>query len=241
MRCIVIDDEILALDQTRSYIGKIPFLELAGTFSDPFDAMDYLMKNRVDLIFTDIEMNDINGVQLMSSLNNRPMVIFISAYERYAIDGYSLDAIDYLLKPVPFERFLKAANKAYGTFTQRDGARAAAVVSDLFSAPPPAFPDYIFVKTDNRLIKLFFADILFVEGYGDYIKIHLQDNRTILSLQNMGALEVKLSANFARVHRSYIVAIDKIDEIERKRIKIGKHTIPISDSYQEAFFARLYN
>ena len=238
MRCIVIDDEILALDLTRSYIEKIPFLELAGTFSDPFDAMDYLMKNRVDLIFTDIEMNDINGVQLMSSLNNRPMVIFISAYERYAIDGYSLDAIDYLLKPVPFERFLKAVNKAYEAFTQRDISRTA---PDLVSSAAPGFPDYIFVKTDNRLVKLFFADILFVEGYGDYIKIHLQDNRTILSLQNMGALESKLSANFARVHRSYIVAIDKIDEIERKRIKIGKHTVPISDSYQESFFARLHN
>ena len=237
MRCIIIDDEVLALELLRSYIGKIPFLELAGSFADPFDAMDYLMKNPVDLVFTDIEMNDINGVQLISSLSNRPMVIFISAYQQYAIDGYSLDAIDYLLKPVPFDRFLKAVNKAYDAYNQRESPRlkeAPAVVA----AP---VRDHIFIKTDSRLVRLLFADVLFVEGYGDYIKIHLRDGKILLSLQNMGSFEAKLPPNFARVHRSYIVAIDKIEEIERKRIKIGKHIIPISESYQEAFLARINN
>lgn len=236
MRCIVIDDESLALELIRSYIERIPFLELSGAFTDPFEAMDHLRKNRVDLVFTDIEMNEINGVELMSSLSNRPMIIFISAYERYAIDGYSLDAVDYLLKPVSFDRFLKSVNKAYEIWPYRE--------NNLEFKPQRAgssLPEYIFVKTDSRLVKLFFDDILFVEGYGDYIKYHLRDGRVILSLQNMNGLDTKLSSNFARVHRSYIVAIDKIEEIERKRIKIGKHHIPISDSYQDAFFARLNN
>lgn len=238
MRCIVIDDESLALDLIRSYVSKIPFLELCGTFTDGFEAMDYLMKNRVDLVFTDIEMNAINGVQLMSSLSNRPMVIFISAYDRYAIDGYSLNAIDYMLKPVSFERFLKAVNKAYEAHAQHHTPKEPMPV---LSSPQPSAPDYIFVKSENRLIKLFFSDILFVEGYGDYVKIHLNNKKTLLSLHNMSTLESKLSLNFIRVHRSYIVAIDKIDEIERKRIKIGEHLIPISESYQDAFFDRLNN
>lgn len=233
MRCMVIDDENLALELLRSYIDRIPFLKLSGCFTDPFEAMDHLRGNRIDLIFTDIEMNDINGVQLITSLSNRPMVIFISVYERYAIDGYTLDAIDYLLKPVSFDRFLKAVNKAYESWSGRENAQE----SHLRTVP--ALPEYLFVKTDNRLVKLFFDEILYIEGYGDYIKYHLSDGRIILSLQNMSGLDSKLSSNFVRVHRSFIVAIDKIEEIERKRIKIGKHHIPISDSYQEAFFSRL--
>ena len=239
MRCIIIDDEVLALELLHNYIGKIPFLELSGSFADPFEAMDFLMKNPVDLIFTDIEMNDINGVQLVSSLSNRPMVIFISAYQQYAIDGYSLDAVDYLLKPVPFDRFLKAVNKAYETYSQRESPRINKE-THLIQASPPVH-DHIFVKTESRLVRLFFSDILFIEGYGDYIKIHLQDNKMLLSLQNMGSFESKLPPNFTRVHRSYIVAIDKIEEIERKRIKIGKHLIPISESYQETFLSKINN
>ena len=234
MRCIIIDNKVSDLELLRSYIGKIPFLELSGSFSDPFDAMDYLMKNSVDLVLTDIEMNEINGVQLISSLNNRPMVIFISAHWQYAIDGYSLDALDYLLKPVAFDRFLKAVNKACDVYNQRETSRTK-------EQSPVAVPvrDHIFIKTDSRLVRLLFADVLFVEGYGDYIKIHLRDGRVLLSLQNLGGFESKLPIYFARVHRSYIVAIDKIEEIERKRIKIGKHIIPISESYQEAFLARI--
>lgn len=239
MHCIAVDDETLALELLKSYIAKIPFLELDGVFTNPFDAMDFLAKNKVDLIFSDIEMNDINGVQLMSSLRSKPMVIFISAYERYAIDGFSLDAIDYLLKPVTFERFLKAVNKAYGVYMRNESPRVVA------SAEPAAVAartvvDHIFVKSDNRLVKLLFSEILFVEGYGDYVKIHLKEGKNLLSLQNMGSLESKLPAdNFIRVHRSFIVAIDKIEEIERKRIKIGRHNIPISETYSNNFFTRL--
>lgn len=236
MRCIVVDDEKLAVEQTCNYISKIPFLELAGAFNDPFDARNFLMKNKVDLIFSDIEMRGINGVQLISSLNNPPKVIFITAYDRYAIDGYSLDVVDYLLKPVSFERFLKAVNKA-------DESRALHEMPDRPETrernAAPSGHNYIFVKTDSRLIKLFLSDILFVEGYGDYVKYHLADGRTLLSLQNLGDIENLLTDNFARVHRSFIVAIDKIEEIERKRIKIGRHIIPISDSYYDDFFARL--
>ncbi len=239
MRCILIDNDIPALELIRSYIGKIPFLELAGSFDAPFAAMDFLMKNPVDLVLSDVEMNGINGLQLISSLSNRPMVIFISAHREYAVEGFALDAVDYLLKPVSFERFLKAVNKAYEAHSQRETPRMSRQTDH---APAPTACDHIFVKTENRLVRLLFSDILLIEGYGDYIKIHLKDNRVLLSLQNMSSFATRLpEADFARVHRSYIVAIDKIDEIERKRIKIGKHLIPISDSYQEGFLARINN
>ncbi len=240
MRCIAIDDENLALELIKGYISRIPFLELDSVFTNPFDAMDYLMKNKVDLIFCDIEMNDINGVQLISSLKNRPMVVFISAYDRYAIDGFSLDAIDYLLKPVSFDRFLKAVNKAYENFSLKNHRSRPVVVHTEAGNITPG-NEYIFIKSDNRLVKLFFSDILFVEGYGDYVKIHLKDNKVLLSLQNMSSLETKLPTGFTRVHRSFIVSIDKIEEIERKRIKISKHNIPISDTYNETFFSMLNN
>jgi DNA-binding LytR/AlgR family response regulator len=239
MRCILIDNDIPALELLRSYIGKIPFLELTGSFDDPFAAMDFLMKNPVDLVLTGVEMDGIDGLQLISSLSNRPMAIFISARREYAVDGFALDAVDYLLKPVSFDRFLKAVNKAYETRSQRETPRMSPPAG---YASAPVVYDHIFVKTENRLVRLLFGDILLIEGYGDYIKIHLRDNRVLLSLQNMSAFETRLPAtDFARVHRSYIVAIDKIDEIERKRIKIGKHLIPISDSYQEGFLTRINN
>ncbi|MCD7963914.1 MAG: LytTR family DNA-binding domain-containing protein [Rikenellaceae bacterium] len=237
MKCIAIDDEVLALELIKSYVDKIPFLELSGTFTDPFGAMNFLSQNKTDLIFTDIEMADINGLQLISSLQYKPMVVFISAYERYAIDGFSLDAVDYILKPVTFDRFLKAVNKAYDQYNKSNNTdiefkRSPSVVSA---------PDHIFIKTENKHIKVILSEILFIEGYGDYVKIHCT-GKTIVTLSNMSALESRLPENnFIRVHRSYIVAMDKIEEIERKRIKIGNESIPVSETYAEKFFRILNN
>ncbi|MCC8089090.1 MAG: LytTR family DNA-binding domain-containing protein [Rikenellaceae bacterium] len=238
MKCIAIDDETLALELIRSYVNKIPFLELCGTFTDPFEAMNFLSRNKTDLIFTDIEMADINGVQLISSLQYKPMVIFITAYERYAIDGFMLDAVDYILKPVNFERFLKGVNKAHDLLNKTNNTPPGASVPVVVK--PIHAPDHIFVKTENKLVKVMLSDILYIEGYGDYVKIHIRDGRTIVTLNNMSALEEKLPEdNFIRVHRSFIVAIDKIDEVERRRIKIGRELIPVSDSYAEAFVNKL--
>lgn len=237
MRCIAIDDEKLGLDLICSYIKKVPFLEMGGAFTSPAEALKFLMNNPVELVFSDIELHGtLNGIQLIASLPARPLVIFTTAYDNYAVDSYSLDAVDYILKPVSPERFFRAANKAYEIWSR---SKSSEKTTDEMQSVVCA-PDFLFFKTENRLLKIFLADILFIEGYGDYIKIHLADKRTVLSLQSMNSLEAKLSDNFIRTHRSYIVALDKIDEIERRRIKIGKDIIPISESYQRGFFARLH-
>lgn len=239
MRCIVVDDEKPGLDLICSYIGKVPFLELVGAYTNAAEALNFMVNNTVDVAFMDIELNgSINGMQMIASLPNRPMVIFISAYECYAIRGYVLDAIDYLLKPVSLERFVRAVNKAYQQWKQTRTAASPAVVSQ---PNQPSVADYLFVKVENRFIKVFLHDILFIEGYGDYIKIHLADQRVILSLQSLNTMESRLPSNFIRTHRSYIVAIDKIDEIERRRIRIGKEIIQISASYQDKFFEKVQN
>lgn len=235
VRCILIDNDPSTLERLGQYIERIPFLDCTGRFDDPFAALDFLMKNPVELVLTGVEMNGIDGFQLISSLSSPPMVIFVAAHGGHAVEAFARDAVDYLLKPVAFERLLKAAGKAYRTFFQR-------------GIPPenrqpvlvPAFGDHLFVKTENRLIRVPFDEMVLIEGYGDYIKIHLRDGRVLLSLQNMGHFEKKLpAADFARVHRSWIVAIDKIDEIERKRIRIGKQLIPVSEGYQEGFLAKI--
>lgn len=237
MRCIAIDDQKPGLNLICSYIEKVPFLEMAGAFTSSAEALKFLMNNSVELVFSDIELNGVlNGIQLVASLPTRPMVIFTTAYDNYAVDSYLLDAVDYILKPVSPERFFRAANKAYEHWCRRRFPEK--TPSDI--QPAVKTPDFLFLKTENRLLKIFLADILFIEGYGDYIKIHLADKRIILSLQSMNSLEAKLSDNFIRTHRSYIVAIDKIDEIERRRIKIGKEIIPVSESYRQEFFARLH-
>lgn len=257
MHCVAIDDEPIALELLKNYISKIPFLELNRTFTDPIEAMDYLTKNKVDLIFSDIEMKDITGVQLISCLKQKPMIIFTSDYERYAIDGYGYfpEVVDYLSKPFTFERFLKAVSKAYEIFMQRELAELRSLQSSVAESENacnnqqhpvqlqqkmPA--DYIFVKSDSRLVMLKFADVLFIEGFGDYIKIHLINGKPLLSLQNLSAIEDKLPAGrFARVHRSFIVSVEKIETIERKRIRIGNQIIPISDTYCNSFFSLVNN
>ncbi|WP_417173373.1 LytR/AlgR family response regulator transcription factor [Alistipes finegoldii] len=237
MRCVVIDDEKPGLDLICSYIEEVPFLELSGAFSSHTEALEFLMKHSVDLIFSDIELNaSMNGMQLFACLPERPLIIFITAHSRYAIDSYSLDAVDYLLKPVSLERFIRAANKAYA---QRMKYRAISDMPEHETKKEDAISEYLFVKTENKLLKIVLKEILFIEAYGDYVKIHLTDGRIVLSLQRLSAFESKLSDDFVRVHRSYIVAIDKIDVIERRRIRIGKAMIPISESYQEEFFNRV--
>jgi DNA-binding LytR/AlgR family response regulator len=229
INCIAIDDEPLALDLMEEFASRVPFLNLIGKFTNAFDAIAFLSREEIDLVFSDIEMPDISGIQLVSSMKNRPLVIFVTAHGKYAIDGFKLDVVDYLLKPVDFDLFMKAVTKA----DEMIGLR--------HHKSEPTFQlsnkNYIFVKSDYKIVKVYLDDILFFEGLKDYVKIHTSSGTPVLSLLSLKNIEEKMPADrFIRVHRSYIVSIDKIESIEKKRIKIGNKLIPISDSYDGAFF-----
>lgn len=224
INCLALDDEPLALDLIEDNIRKVPFLHLVKKCINSSEAFDVMSKERIDLIFLDIEMPNISGIGFLKSLGFKPMIIFITAYDKYAIESFELDVLDYLLKPVSFERFLKASNKALEYF------------SFLHNADQNKKPAFIFVKADYKIIKVNFNDILYIEGLKDYIKIYTT-NRLILTLSGMKTIEEKLpGSEFIRVHKSFIVSIPKIDSISKSRIHIGVREIPVSDSYRDEFF-----
>ena len=194
-----------------------------------------LFRSKVDLMFLDIEMESLTGIQLIHALKARPEVIFITAYDSYAIEGFELDAADYLLKPVSFERFVKSVDRVYNKISSREDAkRVAEVAPEMHSTGK-----YIFVKTENRLQKIPVDEILYVEGQGDYLRI-IAKTMKVMTLQNFKKLEAVLPAtNFIRVHKSYLVALDKIENVSKNRIKIGDKLIPVSDSYKNAFYDKL--
>lgn len=231
LRCIIVDDEPLPLELLTDYIGKTPFLELAGAYTNPMEALAAAQASQIDLVFLDIQMPELNGLQFIPLLREKSRVILTTAYRHFALDGYDLNVIDYLLKPIPFDRFLKAATKA------------------LHTARPVALPDapsdittnatYLFVKSDYKLQKVDMEDILFIEGLKEYIAIHTTRGK-VVTLQNVKKMEAILpAANFIRVHKSFIVAIDKIDTIERSRIYVKDAVIPIGDLYRDAFFSAI--
>jgi two-component system LytT family response regulator len=231
LKCIAIDDEPLALEIISAYIEKVPFLKLLKTFDNAIDSIDFIKKNKVDLMFLDIEMEALTGIQLIHAIKDRPEVIFTTAYDSYAVEGFELDAADYLLKPISFERFVKSVDKVYNKFIspkpKSDGPQ---------HTSKPSSGNFIFVKTENRLQKVAFSEILFIEGQGDYLKI-VTTNAKIMTLQNFKKFEATLPPeNFIRVHKSYLVALNKIESITRNRIKIGNALIPVSDSYKNAFY-----
>lgn len=235
LNCIAIDDEPLALEIITDYIGRIPFLNLLRTFDNAVDCIEFLKNNPVHLAFLDIEMEGLTGLQLVHALNTRPEVIFITAYDSYAVEGFELEAADYLLKPVSFERFVKAVDRVYNRISERDKTNENA--GETFSIHKSG--RFIFVKTENRLQKINVDEILYIEGQGDYLRI-IARTMKIMTLQNFRKLEAVLpSGNFVRVHKSYMVALDKIDSISRNRIKIGEKLIPVSDSYRNTFFEKL--
>ncbi len=221
INCIAIEDEPLALKKINEFIGQIDYLNLIQSFNNSVDAIGFLKKNPVDLIFLDIQMKKLSGIQLLESLQTKPKVIITSAYDEYALKGYELDVADYLLKPFTFERFLKSVDKVYNQLS---------VVFNNHSH------DYIFVKTEYRIEKIEIKDIMYIKGMKDYLQIHTSD-RKIMTLQTFkNLLDVLHDFDFQRVHNSYIVSISKIENIERNRIRIGKDLIPISDSYKSQFF-----
>lgn len=231
LKCIAIDDEPLALEIITDYISRVPFLELIQTFDNGIESIDYLKNNSVDLMFLDIQMESLTGTQLVKALSHKPEVIFTTAYDTYAVEGFELDAADYLLKPISFERFVKAVDKVYNRLRSD-------IFKQHYSEVTIANPveNFFFVKTENRLQKVFFNDILYVEGQGDYLRIICRNSK-IMTLQNFKTLENILPVdNFIRVHKSYMVAVNKIESVIKNRIKIGTESIPVSDSYKKIFY-----
>lgn len=223
LNCAIVDDEPLALDLMESYVAKTPFLNLAGKYSSAVQAMKELPERQVDLLFLDIQMPELSGLEYSKMVSPDTRVVFTTAFEQYAIDGYRVNALDYLLKPISYADFLQAANKAVQWF-------------ELLQQPKEEITS-IFVKSDYKLIQIPLDNILYIEGLKDYIKIYEEGaSKPILSLMSMKAVEELLPASrFMRVHRSFIVQKEKIRVVDRGRIIFGKTYIPVSDSYKQAF------
>lgn len=234
LTCYIIDDEPLAQEILEAYIAKVPFLELKGSFMSPLEAAGSLKEDKPDLLFLDINMPDLDGLSFIPMLNPKPMFILTTAYDQYALKAFDLEVKDYLLKPISFERFYKGVLRLYqeqnlGQQPEMQEAKPA----------PKSEQQYIFLKVGHRIQKVATADILFVEGMKDYLRIHTKEEK-IMTLLNFAKLEELLPPqDFARVHRSYLVAIDKIDHIEKNRIWIADQIIPISDTYADNFYKML--
>ncbi len=232
MNCIAVDDEILALKKIERYTEKIDYLNLMGTFDNALSTLGFLRENQIDLIFLDIQMDEFTGIQLLESLKNPPYIILTTAYDQYALKAYELDVIDYLLKPIPFDRFVKAVEKVYARYLKDKTVQAKEVPAQ---QQPNNKPEYTFVKSGNKTIKVYFNKILYIEGMRDYLMIRTEDAK-IMTLQNFKTIQEILDPlKFARVHKSYIVSIDKIEYIENNSIRIKDKVIPVSNTYKVSF------
>ena len=241
MKCIVIDDEPMALELLASYCRKAPFLELVAQFDDSLEALAWLAGNPVDLIFLDINMPDLNGLQFARSLREPPMIVFTTASAEHAVTGFEMDAVDYLLKPIPFDRFLQAADKA---------RRRLEAESDRKSVSPQQAPrpqegasqerdPFLFIKSGHKHVRLEIDEILYLESDRNYV-FWVTAERRIMALMKLDAALAMLPAGaFARVHKSYVVALGKVDEVSRHELVIGDREIPIGDAYRKAFLAAI--
>ncbi len=235
MRTIIVDDEPLALEVLKSFVERLPDLELIQCCNNAIELMQYLRNNSCDLLLLDINMPELSGIDFLKSVNlsPRPVVIFTTAYPNYAIEGYSLDVTDYLLKPIAFDRFLQAVEKAKKIHNQKKSAEHSSAVSE------GGGDDFIFVKADKKLIKINLEDILFLEGMKDYVKINTT-NGMVAGLMTMKHInEVLPDEHFMRIHKSYIISIDKISSVVGNSVEINKQLIPIGKSYKEEFMKRL--
>jgi len=220
INCIIVEDEPLALKRTSEFVKQVSYLNLLASFTNAFDAIGFLKTNKVDLILLDIEMDGFTGIEFIESLTFKPQIIITTAYDKYALKGFELNVADYLLKPFRFDRFLNAVERVY----------------DILNKEQKEEKDFIFVKTEYRLERIPFCDIYYIEGMGDYRNVQTTSKK-ILTLQTFSDLEKELpNSKFCRVHKSFIVSIDKIISIERNRIKINESLIPISDSYKERLY-----
>ncbi|MEE1298382.1 MAG: LytTR family DNA-binding domain-containing protein [Muribaculaceae bacterium] len=226
LRCCIIDDEPLAQELIKSYVAQTPFLELVDTFSSASMAVKTIIEDKIDLVFLDIQMSELNGIEFAKVIPSDCKIVFITAFEQYALDGFKANALDYLLKPVNYSEFIGAAKKALNWFEMVESSKQ-----------HKDSEEYIIVKSEYKLIQIAVSNILYIEGLKDYVKIYLEDsNSSIMSLMSLKTLEASLPQDrFMRVHRSFIVQTSKIKVIERNRIVFGKQYIPISDTYKDAF------
>ncbi len=230
LRCIAIDDEPLALELLEDNISKVPYLQLVASCSNPVEAMKVLQEQSIDLIFLDIQMPGLTGIQFLQSLTQKPMAILITAYEKYALEGFNLDVVDYLVKPVSLDRFIKACNKAWELYQLRHKPVTNATGS---------VPEYIFVNVDYSLLKVVLSDILWIEGLKDYIRIHLKStNKPVITRMGMKAIEDELPASrFIRIHKSYIVSKNHITAVRKNSVFLDETELPVSDNYRDAITA----
>ena len=227
IRCMIVDDEPLALDILENYIQRVPNLQLVKRCKHALEAYDYLQRDSVDLIFLDIHMPELTGIDFIKSLSNRPLVIFTTAYSNYAMEGFNLDVLDYLLKPIAFDRFLKAVDKA----------------SLLLSSEPEGnqenSEEFLFVKSDGKMVKVRYDDVLFVEGMKDYVQIQMSDQRLIVH-QTMKKMERALPPDrFLRIHKSFLVAIEKIESLDGNLLEVGKHQLSVGANYRDDLLAHI--
>jgi len=216
MKAIAIDDEPIALDIIKSHAAKVPFLDLKATFTDAFNALEYLQKENIDLLFLDIKMPDISGIDFYNSLSKKPLVIFTTAYSEHAVTSFEMDAIDYLLKPFSLSRFIKSCNKAFELYNFRNAAESA---------------DHLYVKTGYEQIKVMYDDILYLEAAGNYVTFVLKDKNILSRSTFIEAINLLPSDKFIRIHRSYIIALNKIDKAERHQVTINNKQIPVGEAY----------
>lgn len=224
MKAIAIDDEPIALDIIKSHASKVPFLELKAVFTDAFKALEYLQKEPVDLLFLDIKMPDISGIDFFNSLSKKPLLIFTTAYSEHAVTSFEMDAVDYLLKPFSLSRFLKGCNKAFELYNLRNGTEPA---------------DHLFIKTGFDQVKVMYDEILYLEATGNYVTFVLRDKNILSRSTFIEAINLLPSDKFIRVHRSFLISINKIDKVERQQVTIHKTVIPVSEAYSDHLSAAL--
>ena len=224
MKAIAVDDEPIALDIIRSHAAKVPFLDLKAEFTDAFKALEYLQKEPVDLIFLDIKMPDISGIEFFNSLSKKPLLIFTTAYSEHAVTSFEMDAVDYLLKPFSLSRFIKGCNKAYELYNFRNASETT---------------DHLYVKTGYEQVKVMHEDILYLEAAGNYVTFVLKDKNILSRSTFIEAASLLPTDKFVRIHRSYLVAVNKIDKVERHQVTINNLKIPVSEAYSHNLTAAL--
>ena len=228
MRILIVDDEPLALDLLEDNISKVPYLQLVARCEDALEAMKVMQHENIDLIFLDIQMPGLTGLQFIQTMAQKPMVILVTAYEKFALEGFNLDVTDYLVKPVALDRFIKACNKAKELYDLKQSAREPATAID---------PGYFFVHVDYTMVKITTADIVFIEGLKDYIKIHLKSSqKPVVTRMPMKTIEEQLpSSSFLRIHKSYIVALDKVSGFSNDCVTAGSFSLPVGRSFKQKF------
>lgn len=226
MKAIAVDDEPIALEVVRSHASKVPFLELKAEFTDAFQALEYLQKENIDLIFLDIKMPDISGIEFFKSLRKRPLLIFTTAYSEHAVTSFEMDAIDYLLKPFSLTRFLQACNKAFELYNYRNATETS---------------DHVYLKTGYEQVKVMYDEILYLEATGNYVTFALNDKKVLARSTFAEAIHWLPQQKFIRVHRSYMVPVSKIEKVEKHQVTIGAHKIPVSEAYQQQLQLMLRN